>query len=585
MQFQIVSSSDRAFWHRSGVVVAMAAGGILAVCGSSALAADPLVANVTDAVGLGAPHASVETGFGTEFMTSGGACGDFDNDGDLDLFIVGGSAASDHLYINDGTGHFTDEAAAWGVDRVHMGSGAAVGDFNNDGWLDLMVTSLGLPNDESPDHNVLYMNNGDGSFSDVTDAAGLGGGFNPFGLADTFSPAFGDYDLDGDLDLAIAGWYGGNKLFRNNGDGTFTDATGDLNADMTIVRGFAPRFVDMDGDRYPELLWVADFYTSRYFVNNGDGTFTDQTASSGTGLDSNGMGNTFGDYDGDGRLDWYVSSRINHQQTAGSGNMLYLASGIDHVYDELSVERNCNFGYWGWGVVSVDINHDGHLDIFETNGFDGIFLNDPSILYLNDGTGHFVDEAPACGMDITSSGRGVLDADFDTDGDQDIVVFNARQEPIYFRNDIAGPGTNAVTLFLDTSAVDDLAPNGFGTRVWFDSDSFSQVRYLDGGSNYLSQSELSVHAGLGADESVDITIEWANGQVDEYPGVVPGRYTIKALDCGGDLTGDGAINFFDLSQFLTHFNNEHPQGDISADGRYNFFDISAYLQLFNAGCP
>ncbi|MEX0876147.1 MAG: CRTAC1 family protein, partial [Phycisphaerales bacterium] len=269
-----------------------------------------------------------------------------------------------------------------------------------------------------------------------------------------------------------------------------------------------------------------------------------------------------------------------------SGNMLYMATENDHVFTEESVSRGVNFGYWGWGALSIDINHDGHLDIFATNGFQNQgFGMVPSQMWLNDGTANFVDVAQICGMDDAGQGRGVIHGDFDGDGDQEIVLINAREKHAFYRNELDGSNTNAVTLFLDTSAVDDLAPNGFGTRVWFDSDSFSQVRYLDGGSNYLSQSELSVHAGLGADESVDITIEWANGQVDEYPGVVPGRYTIKALDCGGDLTGDGAINFFDLSQFLTHFNNEHPQGDISADGRYNFFDISAYLQLFNAGCP
>lgn len=552
-----------------------------------AFAAEPLVSNQTVAAGLGAPHAAFDDGLGIEFMTGGGACGDFDNDGDLDIFLIGGSGTVDHLYINDGTGQFADEGAAWGVDRAHKGSGAAVGDFNNDGFLDLMVTSMGPVDQLSNDWSVLYKNNGNGTFSDVTAIAGVGEGNST--LTDAFSPAFGDYDLDGDLDLAVAGWYGGSSLYRNNGDGSFTDVTTTaLDADMTVVRAFAPRFVDMDGDLYPEILWVADFGTSKYFVNNGDGTFTDQAASSGTGLDSNGMGNTFGDYNNDGRLDWYVTSRVplDGPGPGGSGNMLYQATAIDHVFDEISVETGTNFGYWGWGATSLDIDHDGNLDIFATNGFiNAGYQNNPSQMFLNDGAGHFIDIAGTCGMDDAGQGRGVISGDFDGDGDQEILLINAREQHAYYRNDLSGSAMNSITLDFDTSGVANLAPNGFGTRVNIDSASHQQLRYLDGGSSYLSQSELSVHAGIGSDETASITIRWSNGDVDVFPSVAPGRYTIRALACPADLTLDGAVNFFDISEFLTLFNQQHPQGDITGDGSFNFFDVSAFLGAFGAGCP
>ncbi len=235
------------------------------------------------------------------------------------------------------------------------------------------------------------------------------------------------------------------------------------------------------------------------------------------------MGNTIGDYNNDGVLDWYVSSRINHMMSSGSGNMMYMGGATPHVFVEDSVALGCNFGYWGWGVVSIDINHDGHLDIYETNGFTGSFEFDPAILYLNDGTGSFTDHAPLCGMDVQSMGRGLLNADFDNDGDQDIVIFNNRQSMVYFRNDIDGSAdANAITIVLDTSAVADLAPNGFGTRVELTSAMGSQVRFMDGGSNYLSQSELSVHFGIGADDSADLTIRWANGGVTDLVGVAAG---------------------------------------------------------------
>lgn len=559
--------------------------------GAVAGAGQPLVSNQTDAVGLGKPHAGVGISMGLDFMAAGGAAGDFDNDGDQDLFMIGGPASTDRLYINDGSGHFVDQAAQWGVARTHTGSGVAVGDYNNDGWLDIMVTSLGPPGLLQPDWNILYKNNADGTFTNATVEAGLHFPFHPDGVTtDSFSPAFGDYDLDGDLDLAVAGWYGGSRLFRNNGDGTFSDVTTDaLDADMSTMRAFTPRFVDMDGDRYPELLWVGDFGTSHYFRNNKDGTFTNLTPANGTGFDSNGMGNTFGDYNNDGVLDWYVTSRIGVDGVPtpdGSGNMLYMGTQTPHDFIEDAFDRGVNHGYWGWGAVSLDLDHDGDLDIFATNGFANTGHRfTPSRMYLNDGTANFVDVHDQIGMDDAGQGRGVVHADFDGDGDQEIVLINNRQKLVYYRNDLTGDDINAITLDLDTSRVDGLAPNGFGTRVQIDSSSTSQIRYVDGGSNYLSQSELSVHVGIGADADADIQILWSNGQVTTLVAVQPGRYTITALGCPADLTGDGVLNFFDLSQFLTLFLDQHPQADISADGVFDFFDVSAFLSQFQAGCP
>ncbi len=557
---------------------------ILGIFSFQVRSAPPAVSDQTLAAGLGASHATVSIGPDMEFMAGGGAVGDFDNDGDQDFFFLGGSASVDRLYINDGAGNFVDMGAAWGIDRTHQGTGVAVGDYDNDGDLDVFVTSLGPPDNRQPGANILWSNTGNGTFIDVTAQAGVST-TNPK-TADAYGAAFGDYDLDGDLDLAVAGWFGGGKIFQNNNDGTFTDVTlTAIDADMTKIRSFAPRFVDMNGDRYPELLWVADFYTSRYFVNNADGTFTDQTLSSGTGLDSNGMGNTFGDYNNDGVFDWYVSSRITHDGTNGSGNMLYMGTGVDHVFVESSVATGTNAGYWGWGVVSVDMNHDGALDILETNGFNGAFSNDPSMLFLNDGTGNFTDVAAECGMVDNGQGRGLINADFDRDGDQDIIVLNNRQPMVYYRNDLLGSDTNSITLVFDTSAMDDLAPNGFGTRVLIDSASHTQIRYLDGGTSYLAQSELSVHVGIGNDPQAQVAIQWANGDVDVFPAVLPGNYTISALACPADLTLDGALNLFDISAFLTLFADGHPQGDITGEGLYNFFDISAFLQAYASGCP
>ncbi len=551
---------------------------------SSATGSPPVFTDQTASTGITTPHMQVFNGPDMEFMAAGGAAGDFDRDGDQDLFILGGSASADHLYINDGTGNFVDMGAAAGIDRTHQGTGVAVGDFNNDGYLDVYVTSLGSAEQRQPGWNILWKNNGDGTFTDVTASAGVA--FASDVLGDSYSSSFGDYDLDGDLDLAVAGWMGGSKLYRNNGDETFTDVTDTaLDFPMGIIRGFAPRFVDMNHDRYPEILWVGDFYTSLYYINNTDGTFTEYTIESQTGYDSNGMGNTFADYNNDGVFDWYVTSRISHDGINGSGNMLYVGGPTPHVYNESALSSNANFGYWGWAAVSVDFNHDGAVDIFETNGFVAGYETDPSILFLNSGAGGFVDASITSGLTDAGQGRGLINADLDLDGDQDVIVLNNSQPIIYYRNDIAGTDTNSITLDFDTSANPAIAPDGFGTHVAIVSDSHSQIRYLDGGTNYLSQSQLAVHAGIGSDTSATITIEWANGDIETYPNVAPGQYTFSSWACLADLTGDGAINFFDVSAYLTLFVQQHPQGDLTGDGMFNFFDVSAFLGSLSAGCP
>lgn len=535
----------------------------------------------TGAVGLSHTHAT--TGFGPdmEFMASGGAVGDFDRDGDQDLFVIGGSGGVDLLYWNDGNGNFTEGGAAAGVDRAHRGVGASVGDYDNDGDLDIYVTSSGTVASSAGNQNVLYQNNGNGTFTNVTAAAGVA--MNNTFTGDAFSSAWGDYDLDGDLDLAVAGWLGGNQLFRNNGDGTFTNVTlSAIQSDLSTVRGFAPKFVDMDGDRYPEILWVADFFTSRYLVNNGDGTFTDQTVSSGTGLDSNGMGNTFGDLNNDGMIDWYVTSRINADGSSGSGNMYYRATGVDHVYDEVSVATGCNNGYWGWGSTAIDFDQDGWLDIIATNGFTGSFEMDPTVLFINDGTGNFTESAAISGISDMGQGRGLLNVDLENDGDQDVLIFNNRQSMVCLRNDSAGG--SSITLEFDTNGVDDLAPDGIGVHVELTSGGMTQVRYLSAGSNYLAQSELTVHFGMGAETEGDLLITYPNGMTETLVGVVPGRYKITAKECAADFSVTGSLNFLDVSQFLSLFSQQHPQADMTNDGSFNFLDISAFLAAYGSGC-
>ncbi|MCA9304410.1 MAG: CRTAC1 family protein [Phycisphaerales bacterium] len=569
--------------HSFSPTIVLALAGTL---GPLAHAANPVFSEQTMPAGITHTHSTIQVTPSLEFMVAGGAVGDFDRDGDQDLFILGGSGGIDKLYINDGNGNFTDEALSWGVFANHRGSGAAVGDYDNDGDLDIFVSSLGPQSQNMPGHNRLYRNNGDHTFTNVAAAAGVM--FNNYVNGDAYSAAFGDYDLDGDLDLFVAGWLGGNRLFNNKGDGTFEDVSANLDFPVTETQGFTPRFVDMNDDRYPEILLSGDFVTSKYLINNTDGTFTNATPSNGTGLDSNGMGNTYADFNNDGLFDWYVTSlTVLNGQPTGSGNMLYQQTQTPHIFQEIAAASGCNDADWSWGADAVDFNHDGFVDIIDTNGYrDPINQDDPTLLYMNDGSGNFTDQAVASGIDHTGQGRGLLTADFDNDGDRDILILCNRQQASLYRNDLpAGPDTHSVTIRFDTSHIPALAPDGFGTRVALVSDNHTQLRYLDGGSNYLAQSELSIHAGIGSDDGALATITYANGATDTLYLPAGTNATITAMPCPADFSPNGALDIFDVFAFLDLFNNAHPQADLTDDGNHDIFDVFAFLSLYNAGCP
>ncbi len=524
-------------------------------------------------------------------MVGGGTVGDFNNDGWQDLFVLSGGNQPDKLYINNGDGTFTDQATAWGIDFVHQGAGASVGDYDGNGYLDIYATSY-CPAGQSPSpgHHRLYRNNGDGTFTEVAVAAGVN---LAAPIADGFGSAFGDYDLDGDLDLAMSGWafqVGGNRLFRNNGDGTFTNVTTDLNYDVTQMRGFSPRFADMDLDRYPELLFVSDFNTSRYFVNLRNGTFEDQTVLSQTGIDLAGMGTTVGDFNRDGYLDWFVTAVFFGSNTTTRGNMLYMNDQGRHRYAEVSEQSGVSDGAWGWGTVAADFDHDMLVDIGETNGWgSAAWVNQMNRLYMNNGDGTFTDSAAATGFDFAGQGRGLANFDYDNDGDQDVVVFPNLEAIRLYRNDLTGSNTNWLRIFLDTSGDAGLAPNGFGTRVIVTANGITQYGYLHGGCNFLAVSELSVHFGLGSAANADVRVEWSDGTITVLSSVSANQTLTIASGAArgptGDLDGDGNIDPSDLDRMTGcirgpegHLYTGCAPADWDSDGDADLADFAAYQQ-------
>ena len=539
------------------------------------------------------------------FLTysGGGACGDFDNDGWQDIFIPadGAGGSTDRLFMNNGDGTFTDEAAAWGLNVVHMGKGATVGDFNKDGWLDIHCTSAGPYNNAQPGHHKLWKNNGDGTFTNIAASAGVA--FTTTTTQDGFGSCFGDYDLDGDLDLFVAGVANNNVgsiLFRNNGDETFTDVTTAAGLMINLpfnMHGFTPRMADMDGDFYPELLLVSDFGTSIYYKNDGDGTFTDWSVVSNTTQEENGMGQTVGDFDNDGLLDWYVTS-IYQPSINWTGNKLYYNQG-NHVFTEISVPAGVFDGGYGWGAIATDFDNDGWVDIAETNGGASSFLNEQTYLWINNKNDTFTESAVATGLTHFDLGRGMFHFDYDNDGDQDVMIFSLNDPNRLFRNDLSGPGTNFLRIFLDTNEAPSIAPNGIGARVTMQYSSVTRTRQLDAGDNFLSKSELSVHFGLGTFPQVDtLTVEWPDGTTTVLTDVLANQtITVEYSGAGpsflrGDANADGAIDIGDPIAILGQlFQGTGPvacesAADVNDDGGVDIADaIYALGYSFSGGTP
>jgi hypothetical protein len=517
----------------------------------------PQFSNKTNSTGIRFVHGIVNpTNSKAEMFGGGVASGDYDGDGDIDLYVVRGNIGPNLLYRNDGDNRFTDVAAAAGVAHAnptgggYLHSGPAFADLDGDGDLDLFVGGMG------GDPCLLFANNGDGTFSDVTAQSGV----QRMSATNTISASFGDYDLDGDLDMMLAHWgtprppdgAGGHgdteSLWRND-----TNATGILFTNVSVESGvaasiiaarggyhdfqpdaldydysFTPTFARMDADRYPDILSVADFNNTRVFMSNGEQsgpvTFRDATDNA-VIIDRNGMGAAVGDIDNDGDLDWFVTGLFGASETVG--NRLYRNDGSGLLQD-VTVTARVEDGGWGWGACFADFNLDGRLDIFHTNGWVAQnpiddFEHDRSRLFISQASGlAFVDEAATRGMTDAEQGRGVVCADFDDDGDVDIFMTNRGLENsgAFWLNDDQASTNRSLSVRLAGSA-----PNteAVGARIRVTVGGTTQMREIAAGNNFTSQNPTTQIFGLGTASSADsIEIEWPDGSVDTYSNVQPG---------------------------------------------------------------
>ncbi len=560
--------------------------------------------------------------------SAGGVAGDFNRDGWQDLYVLGCGARPDKLYLNTQAGAFVDVALQAGINPlVHWGVGASVADVNGDGWLDIYVTSLGGP--DGPAVNFLYVNQGAGGggqprFSEQAHRFGIAGdgtGGNPLILGAQGS-AFGDFDLDGDLDLVITNFVDGARLFRYSRAAARFDEVSSLlevNRQLDLEFGFAPRFVDMTGDRYPELL-LAAFGNSRFLINAGAGTervfldsFPATCAAPGAapnvcGFDPQGVaaGSTVGDYDGDGQLDWVLSGIFDDCldtpqrgcacNESRVGNRLWIdvapCRDCDKQLVEQADERNLDDGGWGWGMVSIDADHDGDLDVVQTNGR----LNfgqppcdpdDPCEEHCADPSYYFRNEDGRFARDCLEAfddprqpelGRGIVNLDVDNDGDQDVVVFHVNGPATLWANKSSSfARATYLRVLIDTCQIDDLAPDGFGVRLTArTATSGPMVRVIDGGSNHVSHSELSAHFGLAGESKVDLLVEWPNGSVTELKLSANQTLVLRRTD----LDGDGAVNDQDLQVFAAAFAAGRPTADFNGDGQLDRADFEQFADAY-----
>jgi enediyne biosynthesis protein E4 len=505
-----------------------------------------------------------------DWMPAGLAIADYDNDGWQDFYWASGGTHPDRLFMNNGDGTFTNEAAQWGVDAFHAACGACAGDYNDDGWVDIYVTSFGNANDNVGEvgKNRLYRNNGDGTFTDVALEAGVA--FTGMTISSGYGCTFGDYDIDGDLDLCATAWYApakANRLFRNNGDGTFTDVTGVAVTFPPVTWGFQSRFADMDLDGWPELLVSADFKTSRYYKNNGDGTFADITATSGTGKDQNGMGQSLADFNHDGLLDWYVTSIFLdvQQPNAGEGNKLYINQGSHH-FVESSVAAGVDDGGWGWGTVAIDLDNDSWVDIVEVNGRPGNaeFTGEQEYVWRNNGDGTFTEQALACGLTFQAEGKACSYVDYDRDGAMDVAItFNGNENRLYRNTGAAG---NYIHLTFDTTNNVRLAPHGMHARVSVTIGGETIVGVVDSGPNFLGTSEICAHFGLASARVIDeIAIDWPRGYHSVLTNVAVNQHLEIESPALCDLDGNGTVDGADLGLFLSVWGPLGASSDRKAD--------------------
>jgi enediyne biosynthesis protein E4 len=487
------------------------------------------------------------TGCGCAFI-------DYDNDGWMDIFLLSGTrlvgapaGASNRLYKNNRDSTFTDVTERAGLQDIGWACGVCVGDYDNDGFEDLFCTYFG--------QNKLYRNNGDGTFTDVTRAAGLLSETARWGAGCTFF----DYNRDGHLDLFVSNYIqfdlahvpkpgansncnwkgvpvecgprglptGRHSLYRNNGDGTFTDVS--LQAGISKLKesyGMSVVAADFDNDGWPDIYVACDSTPSLLLMNNHDGTFREEgvvrgVALSEDGMEQAGMGIGIGDYNLDGALDLFKT------HFSDDTNGLYRNDGKGYFDDvTLAAKIGVETNYMCWGAGIVDLDNDGWPDIFMVTGTVYPQLKKslphysnmtPRVVFRNLGNGTFEELGEQAGPGIRAGhcSRGCAFGDFDNDGDLDILVVNLNEPPSLLRNDLSSTHHWLKLRLIGTKS----NRSAIGARVVVRYGAKLQVQEVLSQSSFYSVNDPRLHFGLGAERSADVEIRWPTGQKERFAAV------------------------------------------------------------------
>ncbi|GEM_PF-1144860 len=505
------------------------------------------------------PQATASAQPAAQMFGSGAAWADFNNDGWLDLFVP--SVDGNRLYKNNHDETFSDVTIAANIESGGYSVSAVWGDYNNDGFTDLYVVNYGSPVPGAVGSaDSLYLNNGDETFTDVSAEAGI------YHMAHGMGAAWGDYDSDGLLDIYVANWgrwiFEGDKeqklelpqvnrselnfFYHNNGDGTFTEIAKDLGiagvdrvsqfAEVreTLEKGmpyysghsFQPVWIDFDNDNNLDLFVSTDYSVSYLYHNNGDGTFTDVTQECGIGEGTFGMGVAAEDYNGDGFLDLYESNVLPNRLWRNNRDGTFT-----NVATQTGVTSRNGFG---WGVGFFDYDNDKDLDLFVANGFFfsnkseqqtrkaifGIGAMNLNRFYEQDSDAKFMDATKDLGLWAGGFSRGLALADYNNDGFVDMYVVNKYSANKLYVN--SGNGNNWITLQLEGVKSN---RGGVGARVkLITKDGSAQTKMLFAGSSFLSAHSPWLNFGLGeSGEQVKVVVYWPSGQRQEIDNLTVNR--------------------------------------------------------------
>ena len=536
---------------------------------------------------------AADVGLDIVTKNNGVAVADYDNDGDLDLFFTGfysfdanDETTWNRLMRNNGDGTFEDVTMEAGFTNQYINMdvtaslgekmGASWGDYDNDGYADIFLTNSRL--------DQLYHNNGDGTFTDVTEEAGVEG----CSICYSGGGMWFDHDRDGDLDLYMSNLKGPNYMYENLGDGTFTNiaprfrTTGSGGVTWTSVA------LDVGKDGFLDIYNANDTQINEFFENRSGLSYNETSRAYRIADEGAGMGIAVGDYNNDGFFDIYVTNIFNHQ-----ANPLFKNLGTRR-YENVAMELGVDNAGWGWGTQFFDYDLDGDEDLAVATGVvseqyihDILQEDTPNFLFKNqlieDGIADFVDFSAESGIQGgIERARGMEVFDYDGDGDLDMVIANVETNPFFFENTTRTEsnsrtnGNNWLKIKLEGTITN---RNAFGTEVKITIDGQSYYRWYHGVS-FFAQSIKPVHFGLGNAELIDeIQITWLSGEVETFTDI-PVNQTIKIVE-GGSLTDTEAIlanplpislakNYPNPFNYSTQF-----EFNLQQSGDFNF-------QVFNA---